>query len=55
VVVDASGTVTGECRYLAYGGTRAISGSMATRYGFLGCRDNKGWAKFLPQERERMF
>jgi RHS repeat-associated protein len=39
VVVDASGTVTGERRYLAYGDTRAISGTVPTRYGFTGQRE----------------
>jgi hypothetical protein len=37
--VDASGTVTGERRYLAFDGTRAISGTVPTRYGFTGQRE----------------
>ena len=38
-MVDAGGTVTGERRCLAYGGTRAISGTVPTRCGFAGQRE----------------
>jgi hypothetical protein len=34
-VVDGSGTATGEPRYLAYAGTRAISGTVPAGYELL--------------------